>query len=323
MTPCSLPRQAPLLQAIFALPPPLLVVAGVHPRMQNVPALLQPLHLSAYSGHTECVRILIGLRADVNSQAGDSDTALHKACFQGHPAVTRLLLSAGASAEAMTPVRVESEPCSHGNAQCPGHRQVKEGRRTPLHYAVTHDFGRDQPGKPGGGVAGRVACVEELLSHGVDPNVGDAWNLTALHHACHRGFQEAVAVLQRHAGTDLNCQDGEDRRGDTPLIKAAYKGHVEIVQRLLSERASSGIDDLDAEGANPDIANRLGFTALHLASDQGHTDVVAALIQAGAKSLRDPRGMLAVQMATERGHAGVVALLQGAEEHRADATHHV
>ncbi|MBA8667393.1 ankyrin repeat domain-containing protein [Holosporaceae bacterium 'Namur'] len=52
----------------------------------------------------------------------------------------------------------------------------------------------------------------------------------------------------------------------TPLIRAAYMGHTEVVKYLLKK------------GANPDVQDMGGATALHFAAREGHYKIVSLLI---------------------------------------------
>ena len=54
------------------------------------------------------------------------------------------------------------------------------------------------------------------------------------------------------------------------VLKAAYKGHKEVVDVLLSN------------GAQIEAATKSGFTALHMACGKGHVDVVASLLAQNA-----------------------------------------
>lgn len=114
---------------------------------------------------------------------------------------------------------------------------------------------------------------------------------TALIRAADRGHTEIVQLLLE-AGAKVNVQDkdgpvsgparwlarallaGEDtktKRGDTALIVAAGRGHVDIVRILL-----------DA-GAKVNAKNRDGTTALMAAERWGNTEIIEMLKQAGAK----------------------------------------
>ncbi|CAE7027929.1 ANKRD50 [Symbiodinium sp. KB8] len=79
------------------------------------------------------------------------------------------------------------------------------------------------------------------------------------------------------------------------LVAAAEKGHVEIVRLLLLLKADTGRghvemvclmleDNPHTDFADTDVADNLGRTALVLASDAGHADIVRLLLEAGAST---------------------------------------
>lgn len=58
------------------------------------------LHVSAWQGHYEMVRLLLTLgRADVSAVDRENRTALHSASWQGHAPIVQLLLDHGAQAD--------------------------------------------------------------------------------------------------------------------------------------------------------------------------------------------------------------------------------
>jgi ankyrin repeat protein len=284
-----------VLEGVFSLPAALLQATGVHGGMQQAGSLLQPLHMASYNGHLNVARFLLARpRVSVQARAGDHDTALHKACYNAHSLVVKLLLDAGADPNALTPFTVDN-----GGAAQRGPR--RNGRRTPLHYTV---FNHELPPSDS-----RTECVRALLSKGGDANLRDCWGLTPLHHAAYGGFVEIARVLHRHGPCNLNLQCGDDEAGDTPLMKACWKGHVAIVALLLCDRPSLGIDDLDYPGADPNVANRAGATALHFAADKGFMEIVEMLLAAGGKALPDKKNHLPHDIAQSKGHVRIAALL--------------
>ena len=67
---------------------------------------------------------------------------------------------------------------------------------------------------------------------------------------------------------DTNATNND---GVTPLLKAAQKGHTEIVTALLAAKA-------DVNAANKTD----GVTPLYMAAAKGHTEIVTTLLEANA-----------------------------------------
>lgn len=88
-----------------------------------------------------------------------------------------------------------------------------------------------------------------------------------LHEAIGRGDLEAIKQLIA-AGEDLNAREPYGQ--STPLMSATTMGHVDIAIALI-----------DA-GADLDLTENNGSTALHMAALFCHTDIVKALLAAGA-----------------------------------------
>ena len=99
---------------------------------------------------------------------------------------------------------------------------------------------------------------------------------TALHEAAWNGHKEVVELLLSQ-GADKNATDHE---GKTVLHSAAWRGNKEIVELLLSKNAEINIKD------------KFGWTALHLAVEEserrgkaGHKEVVVLLRGKGASDI--------------------------------------
>ncbi|MEU5920399.1 ankyrin repeat domain-containing protein [Streptomyces sp. NPDC047141] len=166
---------------------------------------------------------------------------------------------------------------------------VRDGhRRTPLLRAALRDH---------------VPAARALLDAGADPNARDdrsdsPWLVT--------GVTGSVPMMRAllPAGPDLRLTN---RYGGTALIPAAERGHVPYVRAVLHETA-----------IDVDHVNRLGWTALLEAVILGsgaraHQDVVALLLAAGADpELPDPYGRTALHHAERHGLTGIAALLRTA-----------
>ena len=106
---------------------------------------------------------------------------------------------------------------------------------TPLHYATIcglHDFVK-------------VLIVEYLY----DVDFRDFENLTPLHMASPRGYEQVARVLLE-CDADVTAQNDD---GETPLHVASKEGHLQVVRVLLEHGASTSARD------------KFGSTPLHLA----------------------------------------------------------
>jgi hypothetical protein len=105
------------------------------------------------------------------------------------------------------------------------------------------------------------------------------------------------------AGADVHSTDSFVGTG---LIRAADRGHVEIIEELLKT------------DIRLDHVNRLGWTALLEAiilGDGGphHTEVVRLLVAAGADvNLTDSAGVAPLAHARDRGHEEMIEILEQA-----------
>jgi ankyrin repeat protein len=177
-------------------------------------------------------------------------------------------------------------------------------------------------------------AVERLLEEGASVDATDASGRTALVAAAYGNHVEVAGMLV-DAGADVNTQDatqqsayliatsevGDDPRlleltlasgadvdakdsyNGTGLIRAADRGYLRIVRRLLET-------DVDV-----DHVNRLGWTALLEAvilggGDAAHTEVVRVLVDAGVDpEIADQNGVTALAHARANGYDGIAAIL--------------
>jgi len=116
----------------------------------------------------------------------------------------------------------------------------------------------------------KARIVAALLKNGANPMVTDAWNKTPLFTATERGAEKVVLELIK-VGVNVNDRDiglgNVVRDRDPAIIHARTTGLTKIL--------------LDA-GADPNLDDGHGYTALHAAAGAGNLKVVKLLLDAGA-----------------------------------------
>jgi len=149
-------------------------------------------------------------------------------------------------------------------------------------------------------LADAEAVVQALVNAGANVNSRCSTGLTPLHCAVESGLLEAVVLLVE-AGADVNAQRGT-YDGLTPLMRAAH---------LKSDLGLSAVTALLSVGADIDLTDRFGRTALDHAVHTNNLPVAECLLQQGA----NPNGYGALSIplysATSIGnHAMVILLLK-------------
>jgi ankyrin repeat protein len=149
-----------------------------------------------------------------------------------------------------------------------------------------------------------VDVARALLEAGADVNVKDGSEQSAhLIATSEVGDDTSLLELTLDHGADVTVTDSFDGTG---LIRAADRGHVEVVRRLLETET------------DVDHVNRLGWTALLEAiilggGDEAHTEVVRLLVEGGADvGLADGEGVTPLAHAEQRGYEEMAAILRRA-----------
>ncbi|XP_051565606.1 ankyrin repeat and SOCS box protein 11 [Myxocyprinus asiaticus] len=182
---------------------------------------ITPLHEACVGGHFTCAKILLEHGADANAVSVDGATPLFSACYNGNPTLVSLILM-------------------YSSAHHPAHLL-----KSPLHEAAKR---------------GHTACVELLLSHGVNvdmevPSIG-----TALYCACGAKSTDCVRSLLM-SGADVQCGWGLD----TPLHAATRVCGAAEVELLLEH------------GADRTSRNSEGKKPLDLTTDQNFKHLLQTL----------------------------------------------
>jgi len=214
------------------------------------------LHQAAKNGHLAVAKLLVEAGADKEAQDNSGRTPLYWAAWNGHWEIAKLLIEAGADKEA-------KDSCGW----------------TPLYRAAA---------------SGHSAVAKVLVEADIDKEVKDNGGRTPLHWAARNDHWEIVKMLVE-AGAD---KEAKDDSGQMPLHRAAWNGRWESVKILVEAKADKEAKD------------NAGWTPLYQAAASGYSDVAKVLIEAGAKKeVKDNGGRTSLYWAARNDHSDVAKVL--------------
>jgi len=162
---------------------------------------------------------------------------------------------------------------------------------------------------------GHLEVVEYLLGIGVKPNPVDRWKQTPLNDADRGGFDSIIQLLGEHGG-ELGQPAptlGVDSISEDDFISS---GDPEITAELIWSAYKGSIRDLQrlyACGHSLEVQDYDGRTPLHLAAAEGHADTVAFLLSHGhSSSIKDRWGSTPEYDAQQGGHDDLIQVLKSA-----------
>ncbi len=137
-----------------------------------------------------------------------------------------------------------------------------------------------------------ASAITALLQRGFDPNTLDPNGVSGLMMALREDALRCVQVLIEWPQTDIDLRNADD---ESPLMMAALKGHLRIVQQLVEKGA--------------DI-NKPGWAPLHYAASSGHLETMVFLLENSAYiDAESPNGTTPLMMAAQYGSTAAVKLL--------------
>lgn len=119
---------------------------------------------------------------------------------------------------------------------------------------------------------GDIDAARELIASGANVNTRDSWSSTPLKYASSNGHAEIVELLL-DAGITVNERS---RMARNPLMFASRNGNFDIVELLLKR------------GAQPDLVDMSGDSALDLALREAHREVANILKVANEQRQSEP-----------------------------------
>jgi len=223
------------------------------------------IHLASAEGQLGAVKCLVDFcGADVNVLDRWSGTPLDDALKAGHDSVFEFLKSKGAKSGKISTVKAEDATALCDSA-----------------------------------FNGSTDNLQKMVDNGLDVNLADYDDRTALHLAASEGLLLVASFLIKELGADPNVSD---RYGGTPLDDALRSGHTKVADFLkecgalrgktaeyaepnflLLQAAATGnlkaLRQLHDEQIDMYLGNEDSRTALHLAAANGHIACVQELIE--------------------------------------------
>ena len=218
-----------------------------------------PLHCAVSKGHLQIVNYLLSNKADVTVQICEGRNVYHMAACDGYLQILQALIL-------------------HNNDY------INDGDKnniTPLNYAVHK---------------GHLEIVIYLLSNKADVTVqtDDGWNV--YHIAAYNGNVQIMQALILHNNDYIN---DVNKKNWTPLHHAVLKGHLEIVNYLLSNKADTTVQ------------NGTGLNVYHVAAYHGNVQIFQALILHNNDYINDvnKKNWTPLHYAVSKGHLEIVKYL--------------
>lgn len=283
----------------------------------------------SYYGYADLVELLISFGADCNIKSKIGQTALHLAAERGHVSVVHLLVENGCQINHLD----ENGNTALVLAASNGHLDVVKlllGYKLPDiikffsqntekaliaailggHYEICKfllesktlrlDFVDPKTGHVPLTAAcsvGRSDIVRLLIECGAPINVKNRNKVSSLACAILEGHSDVVQHLLNHISAN-EMEKHVDQEGRTPLMIAASKGYVPIMDLLVSK------------GALITTRDEKGFSALSWACMNGHMQVIEWLLERGSDiNGMDSLGRTPLSLAATESNAETVQLL--------------
>jgi len=174
-------------------------------------------------------------------------------------------------------------------------------KQTPLHLAAAD---------------GQLEVCRLLLELGASIDATDELGQKPIHVAAQNNYSAVVALfLQKHpqlvgANTKVKIYKGKNiftdfdfgQDGNTCAHIAAMRGSVRVIEELMK---------FDRQGVISAKNRVTEATALQLAAEGGHAEVVKTLVKAGASAVEENKaGFTAVHLAAQHGHTSVLEVFR-------------
>ena len=228
------------------------------------------LEWAVYYGHLDVVRLLLEVIGAFHRP--DPNPSLGWAAYRGHLDVARLLLEHGAVVNGQPFGIGFLGPSALMLAAYSGHSEM-------VRFLLER----------GADIHARENKIWRVTETPFGPVIDEEIGNSALDMAIDQGHAEVVRLLLQH-WMAIYGADGQDVRGRTTLMYAAYAGDLEMARLMLEN------------GAPVNVQTDVGTTALMFAAAYGYIEMVRFLVENGADiHIQNGYGYTALSLAEEGG----------------------
>ena len=163
----------------------------------------------------------------------------------------------------------------------------------------------------------RLDIAQLLINSGANVNVTDNEGCVPLHAAAKIGYREIAELLLGSSNASL---DARNRKQETPLGLSCSKGKPDMALFLIDHGSDTTRLLLDHD-TDADRLDDSGCTPLHVASHEGHDEIIQLVFDHGADpNHANSEGSTSLHVASQRDHDNTVRLLlhHGIVGHRLD-----
>lgn len=254
-----------------------------------------PLLIASHKGHMELVNNLLTNHSRVDVFDNEGRSALHLAAEKGYLQVCDALLANKAFINSKSRVGRTSLHLAAMNGFAhlvkfliKDHNAVIDiltlKKQTPLHLAAG---------------AGQLEVCKLLLELGANIDATDDQGQKPIHAASQNNFSEVAKLfLEQHPNLVMSTT----KDGNTCAHIAGAQGSVAVIEELMK---------FDRQGVVSARNKLTDATALQIAAEGGHAEVVKALVRAGASCTEENKsGFTAVHLAAQNGHGSVLEVMR-------------
>lgn len=274
-----------------------------------------PLHVASLNGKLNIVEYLLKSGADINAQDVQKMTPLHLAAMRGHLDIVKFLVSKGADLDmtnnknilAIDIARQKNQVEVVAYLTTAKQDVVKAREAAAIARKIEEEKAEISNKLVEACKNGNLEELKSLLVKGCDINTKNSAGESLIRIACKNSQKDIVRFLF------LECADFSDLESWDPEDTYYIVEFQSIIDEMFNACKAGNLiklEELLAEVTCINIQNTKGNSLLHIASENGHLDIVKFLIEKGARIFANKKTYYPLYLAAKFGHLEMVTYLK-------------